>query len=238
MTPSFLTDSVCYKALGDSIGYVSMDDITEAWVKRIADTLHSTKGLILDLREYPNETINYKFYAILSDKSRPFFKATEANMINPGQFTFSKPVYTGKGKQAYPGKIAILIDDDLILLAFIKCVDSFSAVSDIVKDCGWKLGYCFSDLISQFPDSDLACCGNDEYILITQSLYFINEFLCILIGYSVTLVAYNDLGSRSQLKAEFLKFLVDRLKVIHGLSSVCSGKIDNMDQKSCSLDMS
>jgi C-terminal processing protease CtpA/Prc len=89
-----------------------MDDITEAWVKRIADTLHSTKGLILDLREYPNETINYKLYAILSDKSRPFFKATEANMNNPGQFTFSKPVYTGKGKQAYPGKIAILINEE------------------------------------------------------------------------------------------------------------------------------
>lgn len=112
MNPTFQTDSICYKALGDSIGYVSMDDITEAWVKRIADTLHSTKGLILDLREYPNETINYKFYAILADKSRPFFKATEANMNNPGQFTFSKPVYTGKGKQAYPGKIAILINEE------------------------------------------------------------------------------------------------------------------------------
>lgn len=108
----YQTDSICYKDLGDSIGYVSMDDITEAWVKRIADTLHSTKGLILDLREYPNETINYKFYAILSDKSRPFFKATEANMNNPGEFTFSKPVYTGKGKQAYPGKIAILINEE------------------------------------------------------------------------------------------------------------------------------
>ena len=112
MNPTFQTDSICYKVLGDSIGYVSMDDITEAWVKRIADTLHSTKGLILDLREYPNETINYKFYSILSDKSRPFFKATEANMSNPGQFTFSKPVYTGKGKQAYPGKIAILINEE------------------------------------------------------------------------------------------------------------------------------
>ena len=108
---NFQTDSICYKDLGDSIGYVSMDDITEAWVKRIADTLHSTKSLILDLREYPNETINYKLYAILSDKSRPYFKATEANMVNPGQFTFSKPVYTGKGKQAYPGKIAILINE-------------------------------------------------------------------------------------------------------------------------------
>ena len=108
---NFRTDSICYKALDDSIGYVSMDDITEAWVKRIADTLHSTKGLILDLREYPNETSNYKLYAILADKSRPFFKATEANMVNPGQFTFSKPVYTGKGKQAYPGKIAILVNE-------------------------------------------------------------------------------------------------------------------------------
>ena len=107
----FLTDSVCYKDLGDSIGYVSMDDISEEWVKRIADTLHTTKGLILDLREYPNETINYKLYSILSDKSRPFFKSTCPEINNPGAFSWTKPNYTGKGKQAYQGKIAILINE-------------------------------------------------------------------------------------------------------------------------------
>ena len=105
------TDSVCYKDLGDSIGYVSMDDITKEWVERIADTLHTTKGLILDLREYPNETVNYKLYSVLSDKSRPFFKATCPDMSNPGAFGWTKPGYTGKGKQAYKGKIAILISE-------------------------------------------------------------------------------------------------------------------------------
>lgn len=105
------TDSICYKLLRDSIGYVSMDDITKEWVERIADTLHTTKGLILDLREYPNEGINYKFYSVLSDKSRPFFKATCPDMSNPGAFGWTKPGYTGKGKQAYNGKIAILISE-------------------------------------------------------------------------------------------------------------------------------
>ncbi len=105
------TDSICYKLLRDSIGYVSMDDITKEWVQRISDTLHTTKGLILDLREYPNETINYDFYHILSDKSRPFFKATCPDMSNPGAFGWTKPGYTGKGKQAYNGKIAILISE-------------------------------------------------------------------------------------------------------------------------------
>lgn len=105
------TDSICYKDLGDSIGYVSMDDITKEWVERIADTLHTTKGLILDLREYPNETINYKLYSVLSDKSKPFFKATCPDMSNPGAFGWTKPGYTGKGKQAYKGKIVILISE-------------------------------------------------------------------------------------------------------------------------------
>ena len=112
MTVSFATDSICYKVFGDSIGYVSMDDITEAWVQRIADTLHTTKGLILDLREYPNETSNYAFYRILSDKSRPFFKSTTPNLSNPGEFVLTKPVYTGRGKKAYEGKIVILINEN------------------------------------------------------------------------------------------------------------------------------
>lgn len=107
----FLTDSVCYKDLGDSIGYVSMDDISGEWVGRIADTLHTTKGLILDLREYPNETVNYRLYKVLSDKSRPFFKATYPDLSNPGAFNWFKPSYTGKGKDAYAGKIVILISE-------------------------------------------------------------------------------------------------------------------------------
>lgn len=111
MSAKTKTDSICYKLLGDSIGYVSMDDITKEWVERIADTLLTTKGLILDLREYPNEGINYKFYSVLSDKSRPFFKATCPDMSNPGAFGWTKPGYTGKGKQAYNGKIAILISE-------------------------------------------------------------------------------------------------------------------------------
>lgn len=111
MSAKTKTDSICYKLLRDSIGYVSMDDITKEWVERIADTLHTTKGLILDLREYPNESINYKLYSVLSDKSRPFFKATCPDMSNPGAFGWTKPGYTGKGKQAYKGKIAILISE-------------------------------------------------------------------------------------------------------------------------------
>lgn len=107
----FQTDSICYKDLGDSIGYVSMDDITKEWVERIADTLHTTKALILDLREYPNETINYMLYGVLSDKSRPFFKATCPDLTNPGSFIWTNPNYTGKGKQSYTGKIAILINE-------------------------------------------------------------------------------------------------------------------------------
>ncbi len=107
----FKTDSICYKDLGDSIGYVSMDDISGEWVGRIADTLHTTKGLILDLREYPNETVNYRLYSVLSDKSRPFFKATYPDLNNPGAFNWLKPGYTGKGKHAYAGKIVILISE-------------------------------------------------------------------------------------------------------------------------------
>ncbi|MBR4135124.1 MAG: peptidase S41 [Bacteroidales bacterium] len=111
MKPTFQTDKVCYKDLGDSIGYVSMDDITKSWVERIADTLHTTKALILDLREYPNETINYQFYSVLSDKSRPFFKVTCPDLTNPGSFVWTNLNYTGKGKQAYTGKIVILINE-------------------------------------------------------------------------------------------------------------------------------
>jgi C-terminal processing protease CtpA/Prc len=47
----------------------------------------------------------------LSEKSRPFFKATYPDLSNPGAFNWLKPGYTGKGKHAYAGKIVILISE-------------------------------------------------------------------------------------------------------------------------------
>lgn len=109
---STTTDSVCYRLLNGNIGYISMDDITDQFLKVLADTIRNTKGLILDLREYPKEMVIDKFGMMLSDHSVPYFKATRPELKNPGTFIFTPSMDTRKGKEPYQGKIVILIDEN------------------------------------------------------------------------------------------------------------------------------
>lgn len=106
------TDGVCYQLLNHNIGYISMDDISEKHLKIIADTIKNTKGLILDMREYPKETLQNKLGKLLSDTSVPFAKFTYPVLNNPGEFVFVAPVNTQKGKEHYKGKVIILINEE------------------------------------------------------------------------------------------------------------------------------
>lgn len=109
---SMKTDSVCYRLLDGNIGYISMDDITLGFMNTLKDTIKATKGLILDLREYPKEIVIDKLEMILSNNTVPYFKATEPSLKNPGEFSFTAPVYTRKGQEPYNGKIVILINEE------------------------------------------------------------------------------------------------------------------------------
>ncbi len=109
---SMKTDSVCYRLLDGNIGYISMDDITLAFVNTLKDTIKGTKGLILDLREYPKEMVIDKLEMILSNNTVPYFKATEPSLKNPGEFYYVAPVYTRKGQEPYNGKVVILINEE------------------------------------------------------------------------------------------------------------------------------
>lgn len=106
------TDGVCYKVLADSIGYISMDDITSDFLKTFADTLKQTKGLILDLREYPKEDVHKGLGKLLSTNTVPYCKFSEPSLKNPGEFVLESSLYTTKGTNSYKGKIIILIDEN------------------------------------------------------------------------------------------------------------------------------
>lgn len=105
-------DGIYYREYNDSIGYLSMDDITLSFMDTLSDTIKRTKGLILDLREYPKEPVIYRLGTILSGKAVPFSNFTYPTINNPGEFKFKLPLYTNSGKNPYQGKIIILINEN------------------------------------------------------------------------------------------------------------------------------
>jgi len=101
-----------YKLLNDSIGYVTLATAKIAELKAIFKTFENTKGIVIDIRNYPADFMTFEMAKYIKPASSPFVKFTNGNIENPGLFTFKYNVSNGeKNKDYYKGKIVILVDE-------------------------------------------------------------------------------------------------------------------------------
>ena len=101
-----------YKFLNDSIGYITLANIKADSLKTIFKTFAGTKGIVIDIRNYPSEFMPFAMGNYLKGSSSPFVKFTSGNISHPGFFTFTNPVINGsKNEDHYKGKIIILVNE-------------------------------------------------------------------------------------------------------------------------------
>jgi len=100
-----------FKVLSENIGYVDLGILQEANVDQTLDQLKDTKAIIFDIRNYPNWTL-FRISNFLNQESKPFVRATKANLSHPGIFNTEKPLSCGKrNKKPYKGKVILLVDE-------------------------------------------------------------------------------------------------------------------------------
>ena len=101
-----------YKLLNDSIGYITLATAKVADLKTIFKTFENTRGIVIDIRNYPAEFMTFEMAKYIKPASSSFVKFTNGNIDNPGLFTFKYAVSNGaKNKDYYKGKIVILVDE-------------------------------------------------------------------------------------------------------------------------------
>ena len=72
----------------------------------------NTKGLIIDIRNYPSDFPIYELSNYLMPKKTPFVKFTNGSIENPGLFTFEKSISAGmKNNGYYKGKVVIIVNE-------------------------------------------------------------------------------------------------------------------------------
>jgi C-terminal processing protease CtpA/Prc len=105
-------EGLTYKLLNDSIGYITLATIKSADLKTIFKSFENTKGIIIDIRNYPSEFMPFAMAQYIKPEPSPFVKFTNGNIDNPGLFTFKYALSNGsKNKDYYKGKIVILVDE-------------------------------------------------------------------------------------------------------------------------------
>jgi C-terminal processing protease CtpA/Prc len=101
-----------FRRLSDDVAYLKLSSIKIADVRRYIDAAAGTKGLIVDIRNYPSEFVVFALGQLLVDRPTPFARFTRGDLSNPGAFHWGPRAETLVPETPhYSGKVVILVDE-------------------------------------------------------------------------------------------------------------------------------
>jgi len=100
-----------YRLLKNNIGYVSLKNIKDEDVNKIKKELKNTKGIIVDIRNYPSAFMPFTLGSFFTSSKTPFVKFTTGNIDYPGEFTFGDNLYIPSKGKTYQGKVIVLVNE-------------------------------------------------------------------------------------------------------------------------------
>ncbi|MFZ2205551.1 MAG: S41 family peptidase [Minisyncoccia bacterium] len=108
----FLTTDTCFKMINTNIAYINNGSLKKKDIPEVWNKMQNTKGLIIDIRNYPSDFPIYDLCNYLVPDSTAFVRLTNGSITHPGLFTFTKTLKIGKqNKNYYKGKVVILINE-------------------------------------------------------------------------------------------------------------------------------
>lgn len=100
-----------YKLLADNIGYITLQTIQQDDIPKIKNEFKDTRGIIIDIRNYPATFVPFTLGSFFTSTPTPFVKFTQGSIDNPGQFTFTDDLYIPSEGSSYPGKLVVLVNE-------------------------------------------------------------------------------------------------------------------------------
>lgn len=100
-----------YKMLDNNIGYVTLQTIKREDIPKIKEQFKNTKGMVMDIRNYPSTFVPFALGTYFVSSFTPFVKFTNGNVDNPGEFTFGKELKIPNKGSAYKGKLVVLVNE-------------------------------------------------------------------------------------------------------------------------------
>lgn len=104
-------DSVSYKMLDNNIGYITLKNIKKEDVKVIRKKFKDAKGIVVDIRNYPSAFMPFTLGSFFSSSYSPFVKFTNANINNPGEFSYGKDLSIPPKGKFFDGKVVVLVNE-------------------------------------------------------------------------------------------------------------------------------
>lgn len=101
-----------FQLLSDQVAYLKLSSVRAAQTSSYVDRALGTKGLVIDIRNYPSEFVVFTLGSLLVDQPTPFARFTIGDLDNPGAFHWrGEPLILRPQQPHYSGKIVILVDE-------------------------------------------------------------------------------------------------------------------------------
>jgi hypothetical protein len=100
-----------FRLLSPEVAYIKLSSIKATDLPTYFDKAKNTKGLIVDIRNYPSDFMPFAMGSYLATKPTPFVAFTFADLANPGAFHFGDGSIIKPGPVHYSGRVAILVDE-------------------------------------------------------------------------------------------------------------------------------
>jgi hypothetical protein len=100
-----------FRLLSPQVAYIKLSSIKAADLPTYFEKAKNTKGIVVDIRNYPSEFMPFAMGAYLATHPTPFVAFTFPDLANPGAFHFGDGPMIKPGPVHYGGKVAILVDE-------------------------------------------------------------------------------------------------------------------------------
>ena len=101
----------CYKLLDGNIGYITLASIKNEDIPVIKESFKNTKGIIIDIRNYPSTFVPFLLGSYFVSTSTPFVKFTQGSIDHPGEFTFRHGTEIHNMGETYQGKLVVIVNE-------------------------------------------------------------------------------------------------------------------------------
>jgi len=101
-----------FKLLENNIGYINLETIKDNDIPEIKKAFKDTRGIIIDIRNYPSTFVPFSLGSFFVDEPTPFVKFTNANINNPGEFKFTPNIKIPSGDKTYKEDLVVLVNEE------------------------------------------------------------------------------------------------------------------------------
>jgi C-terminal processing protease CtpA/Prc len=103
-----------FKKISDDIGYVTLQNINDKDIDDLKEEFKGTKGIIVDIRNYPSTFVPFKLGNYLNSNRTEFVKFTQGSIDQPGEFTHREGHKVGLQRGwTYKGQNVIVLVNEI-----------------------------------------------------------------------------------------------------------------------------